>query len=171
MLKGKQYVSNQNVPRPTEVRRRCRMHHWSRLFFLFRVLCWVWHKLVGRRLCAFFQKPHLSMLKTYNFCFRCLHKTRSAAVPSTTDLKGFSNLGFIGSNGHIISASSTVDLDKVPGPLDATAMKQPLKKANTFPYQVWSLSQFCTVGLPPGKSMTLWRILKQIPSSQPLPAN
>ena len=98
----------------------------------------------GTSFVCFFSKA-APMLKTHNLCFRCLHKTRSAAVPSTTDLKGFSNLGFIGSNGHIISASSTVDLDKVPGPLDATAMKQPLKKANTFPYQVWSLSQFCSV--------------------------
>ena len=93
---------------------------------------------------CFLYKMYLFMLKTFNF--RCLHKTRSAAVPSTTDFKGFSNLGFIGSNGHIISASSTVDLDKVPGPLDATAIKQPLKKANTFPYQVWPLlTQFFTV--------------------------
>ena len=65
-----------------------------------------------------------------------MHKTRSAAVTSmTNEGKGFYNLSFIGSNQ--IKANNTM----LPGSeglvaLDGSLMKQPLKRANTFPYQV-----------------------------------
>lgn len=79
----------------------------------------------------------MDYISIFLLTIRCLHKTRSAAVTSmTSDSKGFNNLSFIGSNQ--IKANNTM----MPGSqnlgvaLDGNMMKQPLKRANTFPYQV-----------------------------------
>ena len=80
----------------------------------------------------------MQIADTYSYFFcRCLHKTRSAAVTSmTSEDKGFNNLSFIGSN-QIKANNTMMTTDgKAMVAVDGNLMKQPLKKANTFPYQV-----------------------------------